>query len=290
MQVTIPGAAEWYLAQHHWPSEVMYHYTSRAALQNIIQTRAMWATDLRAMNDPRELKHGQKLIDQRLKNLGRKVTDAYKILLQSTHKQFRRLMAERSRSFSISFSEQPDLPHQWRDYAANGTGFVLGWSIDSECPEIPLRAFVTYDRAEQTRLLDGLVQFHMEWLREAMAKTSDPPETFSQAGLSLGMFFNIFSQTTKGPKWAPEREFRYVYQFYEGHEPPTQTFKTRTVDGLQRTYIDADFSRVALRRVVIGPRNDATAVEWLRRLLDENGYNSTDIIPPLVGIEELGEA
>jgi hypothetical protein len=64
--VIVPGATEWFVNQFDWPNSVMYHYTRREALESILNTRRMWAMDLRSMNDPRELVYGKALIDKRM--------------------------------------------------------------------------------------------------------------------------------------------------------------------------------------------------------------------------------
>jgi hypothetical protein len=285
-------AMHWFIAQHPWPNDVMYHYTSKEALQNIVSTKRMWATDLRKMNDPRELRHGRDLIDQRIKAAVRKLRNPLKeTFLRTVQRLFGTLMADRSTSFSISFSEHPDLPHQWRDYAADGQGFALGWSIDSYCPEIPLRMWVTYDRQKQRDVLDGLIDFHLTWIRDAVADGLAPDEAFSEAGLSLARYLDVVMQTFKSQKWSIESEFRYVYRYFRGYEPAGQIFKTRFAQGVEKQYIEADFCQVELRRVIIGPRTDMKAAEpWLRKLLDENGYFSTAIVPPVISVEDLDSA
>lgn len=57
----VPGITEWFVAQNRWPNRVMYHYTSSEALEGILQSKRMWAFDLRAMNDPEELRYAPNL-------------------------------------------------------------------------------------------------------------------------------------------------------------------------------------------------------------------------------------
>lgn len=290
-QVVIPEAEQWFIAQHRKPSDVMYHYTaSREALQNIILTRRMWATDLRAMNDPRELRYGKEMIDQRIKSAVRRSRNSLKeLFLRSMQKQFHTLITDRSSSFSISFSEHPALANQWRDYAAQGCGFVLGWSIDSVCPGAPLRMWVTYDRGRQKDLVDGLIKFHLDWILDSVSRDGNQPdEAFANAGLSLGMLLNVVLQTFKSKGWAQESEFRYVFQFFQGYDPPGSVFKIRFVEGVEKRYIEVDFTQVELRRVIIGPCNDiSSSSRWLRQLLDENGFENTTVVPPVVSLDEV---
>lgn len=286
----IPGAVEWYIAQHKWPYDLMYHYTSREALQSIVSTRKMWATDLRAMNDPGEVLYGKEMIAQRIKRAVRRHRSKGKTLfLEEMQKQLHSVIVQASSSFAISLSAHPDLPHQWRDYAKDGTGFALGWCIDSSCPGIPLKMWVTYDRVSQKRLIDGLIELHLDWISAAVNEQRVKPlDALTQAALSLAMFLNAVLHTFKGRRWESEDEFRYMFQVFEGYERPGQEIMNRVVNGVQKSYIEADFGQVELRRVIIGPGNDVARTEgWLRDILDRNGFRDTAIVHPLVSIDEL---
>jgi hypothetical protein len=286
-------AMRWFLAQYPWPNDVMYHYTSKEAMQNILATRRMWATDLRAMNDPRELRRGREMLNQRIKAVVRKSQNRLReAFLRTVQKLFLTLMADASTSFSISFSHRPDLPHQWRDYAADGHGFALGWSIDSTCPEIPLRMWITYEPILQRQRIDGLLNFHLTWISDVVSEGARTPmEAAEEAALSLARYMDVVVQTFKTMKWSVEEEFRYVYRYFHGFEPAGQVFKSRFAGGVEKRYIEADFGQVDLRYVIIGPRNDVeTAGPWLRRLLDELGYAETLIVAPNVSIADLDAA
>ena len=44
------------------PKETLYHYTTFAGLVGIVDSRVLWASDIRYMNDSAELKHTADLI------------------------------------------------------------------------------------------------------------------------------------------------------------------------------------------------------------------------------------
>jgi hypothetical protein len=240
------------------------------------------------MNDPRELKLGRELIRKRLKRairqLPHKVTKTFFHALWSN---FEKHFADRSTCFAISFSERPDLHSQWRDYAANGAGFVLDWSANSELLPAPLRTWVTYSRRQQTDLIDTLTNLHLKWMgRSVISGSRAPVDAFAEAGLSLAIFLYILLQTFKSEEWMREREFRYVHQRFEGHLPAAQIVKARIVGGVERQYVEVDFSSVALRRVIVGPGNTfVEASAWLRPLLDSSGFAETTIMPAFISPE-----
>jgi hypothetical protein len=270
----IPGALEWFISRHRWPNETMYHYTSRGAAENILANREMWASDLRSMNDPDELGYGRTLLAERFeKAVSRASNRARKLWLKTVYGQFIELVADRSSSFAISLSAEPDLPQQWRDYAARGEGVALGWSIDSDYPGRPLKMWVTYDRGEQARLADGLIDQHLAFIDRAPSL-----DAAFTSGLSLLRFLDVLLQTFKSTKWAAEREFRYVYQFFDGYTPGEPMFKTRTIGSVEKRYIEADFSTALLRHVVIGPGAEpVSTLAWLRGILHAHNYGDIPI-------------
>ena len=284
--VIVPGATEWFVGQFDWPNSVMYHYTRPDAFESILNTRRMWAMDLRSMNDTRELVYGKALIDKRMiKAAQRSRGTPQEQWLQTLRKLFETLIVKQSSTFSISFSKHPDLPHQWRDYAAEGTGLVLGWSIDSSYPGTPLKTWVTYDRQKQTDLIDGLIAFHAShMLRGLTTKGSDRESAWMSSGYSLFRFLNAVWLTFKDSSWSSEAEFRYVYHVFDQYLPDWCTIKTRADSG--RRYIEADFGPAELKYVGIGPRNDPTRTrEWVDELLERNHFAGVHVEQSTVSIQ-----
>src|SRR5687768_2712440 len=60
-------STEWVRKQAR-PPKILYHYTSAAGLQGILDTRRMWATHARFLNDPSELDYGLQLVRQVVTN------------------------------------------------------------------------------------------------------------------------------------------------------------------------------------------------------------------------------
>jgi hypothetical protein len=285
-------AMQWFMSQYAWPKDVMYHYTSQSSAESILRTRRMWATDLHAMNDPRELNFGRELIAQRVKAAIRRGRNEYRArFLKST---FRLLtgMAKQSSCFSISFSEDPALPHQWKNYAADGTGVALGWSIEETLPVVPLRMWVAYDRTKQRQLVDGLINFHLDWVADVTRERSRTPEAaLLEAAESLARYLEVASLTFKPGKWQAEREFRFAFRFFAGLEPAGHVLKSRFAEGREKKYIEADFADLRLRRVIIGPRSDIQEThDKFVRLLGLTGYSGVEVVLPVVSIEKVDSA
>jgi hypothetical protein len=284
--VVVPGATEWFVSQFQWPNSVMFHYTSKEAFEAILSTRRMWAMDLRTMNDPGELLYGKALIDKRVVKAAQRFRGTpIEPWVQTIRKLFQDLVVKRSSTFSISLSEHPDMPNQWRNYAAGGAGFVLGWSIDSSYPGTPLKTWVTYDRPKQTALIDGLIAFHASvMMRGLLDKAAEREQAWMSSSYSLFRFLNAVWLTFKDPSWSTESEFRYVYHVFDEHLPDWCTIKTRPETG--RRYIEADFGPADLKYVGIGPMNDpVTSRRWVDDILRRNGFNGVHVAQSTVSIE-----
>jgi hypothetical protein len=276
----LTGATEWLFNQYRWPNSVMFHYTSRVAFQSILSACRMWAMDLRSMNDPRELLHGKAVIDKRLIKAAKRFRGtAVEKWLSTLRKSFEEIVVRRSSAFAISLSEHRDMPNQWRDYAADGAGFVLGWSIDSDYPGVPLKTWVTYDREKQANIIDGLIDLHASALIHgsgAAPSISQRERVWTDVGYSLFRYLNAMWLTFKDASWSSEAEFRCVYHVFDESLPPWCEIKTRPETG--RRYIEADFRPVELKYIGIGPNNEPRSTkQWVEQLLEEHEYRGAHI-------------
>ncbi|WP_100469104.1 DUF2971 domain-containing protein [Mycobacteroides abscessus] len=115
--------------------KVLYHYTDAGGFTGIVGSGKIWATDIRFLNDPRELKYAwEELLValEEAKALKPEYSEAYDAtsqaisLIDATDPD-----AIEDRIFSTSFSANGDELGQWRSYANDGKGFALGFDRDS---------------------------------------------------------------------------------------------------------------------------------------------------------------
>lgn len=93
-------------------SEYIYHYTTMAGFKGIIESREIWATDLRYMNDPTELKLGYEYLNKMVCETGNSGNTIE--------------MDPSIPIFACSFSKHKDVLSQWRAYAKGG-GVAIGF-------------------------------------------------------------------------------------------------------------------------------------------------------------------
>ncbi len=109
------------------PSHQLYHYTSIDSLLSIVKDRALWATELKYLNDSQEFRYFAELMRQ--KTL---VYDAFgnEAEIDATN-QLRSWITDwfvdGALVFTTSFTEKGNVLSQWRGYCEHGKGVSLGF-------------------------------------------------------------------------------------------------------------------------------------------------------------------
>lgn len=106
------------------PNNSLFHYTTFSGLTGILQSRQLWLTDHKYLNDPSEIQHGKniivKLINESIKNnlnLSRFINDKITDLIENKYK-----------AYITAFCEEGDYLPAWRYYGDNGAGFSIGFN------------------------------------------------------------------------------------------------------------------------------------------------------------------
>lgn len=133
--MTIGDIAKQLYSEH--PTDVLYHYTSLDAIDGIVGSKSLWATDIRYFSDAAEMRHTVELlrfeIGQRIDQKGSNA----KML-----GQFREWLSHRLTAghmlFVASFTANGNLLSQWRGYCPHGRGISLGFNPELiyNCAEI----------------------------------------------------------------------------------------------------------------------------------------------------------
>ena len=192
------------------PPPLLYHYSSWEGLLGIINSRGLWASNCRSLNDNAELSHvmdvllhafenhfyqaglkGSKNIhniQQNLKNIGRK---------QSGHCVF-------------SLSESGDLLSQWRAYAQDGRGGSIGLNSTLLKNDITKSGFslgrCLYDHGIQYKICFDFLKNALMGIDLSSLNDNFPDELNEKIEdflYSVGIFL-------KHPAYVDEREWRIV--------------------------------------------------------------------------------
>ncbi len=198
------------------PQGVLYHYTTFTGLLGIVKSRALWASDIRYMNDSAELRHTADLINVEVRERIDGGHPNPHLLTQFVDWVSHRITSGHM-LFGASFRSQGNLLSQWRGYSTPGKGVSLGFSPEYilQCAEKQhfMVGRCIYEPAKQ-RLLIRQVVDAVEALagrlvvgeRTASERSVLYRETFARMETDLLRIAAIL----KHPSFHEEKEWRVV--------------------------------------------------------------------------------
>ena len=284
--IVADALADWNRIQGEAP-DLLYHYTDVAGLIGICSSGALWATNLRFMNDAKELAHSWKLM---LKVLAEAKDKAgFPAQLELIEEIERTAMAGwvgYPDFYATSFTANGDLLSQWRGYGSSGGGYAIGFdaarlvSPPSPYPQ-PDRFLnrVIYEEETQLRILrataDKMLELFATVDSSSHEMTGARARLFAALGEVVGFVFSF-----KDPAWSEEQEWRSVYVLPEDE---LDGVEFRPSGGIAVPYVSLAMGtepdgRPPIREIVQGPRLDnETGVRSLELLLASNGYSDVEI-------------
>lgn len=254
-----------------YDEDILYHYTSVQSVHSILQSKSIWATDYRYLNDKNEL-------EDAIDNLLNIVDESQKKDLKSAF--YLHLQHHVYTVFSLS--ESPKVLSQWRAYANDGQGMALGFSKSF------FDSFVASNDATNSTLVRCIYTDHISALKnilseykddinsiieimlQNMAKNDQLTQLRKNPKLFHGIILKLF--TIKNSAFSEEREVRYIsYQ-------KTIDSKTRVNNELIipfkeiRLYLpdDKECFNVVLNNIYLGPKCDERNRYSLERVLNLN--------------------
>lgn len=263
-------------------NDLIYHYCDSNAFFAICTNRKLWMNDLHSMNDFMELHWGYSIWEQsantRIEKYGKEFLDEIDEVIHFSGFQ--------SLLLANCFSTDKDVLSQWRAYADDGKGYVIGFNA-KELLGLPIRALqVLYDKERQikeaTATIDALYQLKQE--------DSNEFKTFCNVfGYDLSAF--------KNPAFIEEKEIRLIHLLdfkksndfmklvdkggiYFGEDRKGEEIKFRIKQDIPTPYIELDFSNNnkinPIKEVVIGPKNEVMKTA-IRIFLETIGIEKVEI-------------
>ena len=266
---------------------LLYHYTDVAGLIGICASRSLRATNLRFMNDAKELTHAWKLMRGVLTEAKERATLSAQLdLIDEIERATSTEWAGYPDFYSVSFTANGDLLSQWRGYGSSGGGYAIGFDpaglVQPPSPYPQPERFlhrVIYDQDVQLRFLrsaaDAMLALFAAVDPTESSVTKSRARVFSAMGELVGFAFGF-----KDPAWAEEQEWRAVHVRPNGELPGVEF---RPDSGVAMPYISLAMGtdpegRLPIRHIVQGPRiNSDLAAKSLELLLTANGYSDVDI-------------
>jgi hypothetical protein len=281
--------------------EVLYHYTSHAGLTGILEKRALWATNIRCLNDEREyelavtltgraierLIGGNEVRERRTRSTGKRTALIRGI---EDYRAFLRVLPELREAgpgqvYVASLSRHGNQLSQWRGYCPNGNGYSVGLSSDAlrEAPVSPdyFLARCIYDEATQDFVVQHFLrQIAAEYRAQGITTAIENRGDFRRQRLTE--LFPLLAPVIKDQSFNEEGEWRLITASVSSR---SETLKFRPGRSYIVPYVEAQMAERsnssgvptttwALERIVIGPSpNVAVAAESVRILLER--YRAT---------------
>ena len=197
------------------PPELVYHYTTGVGLKGIIEQSALWATDVRFLNDATELVLATTILRDQLKELlpepdwfdedeqGRQIP-VWEGRVGPAVAGYLEEVDEYFRCYVTCYCERDDLLSQWRAYAAGG--YSLAFQTDKF--DLERRDFDTAKRLMP-------VQYDPPAVVGQLAALATELNNFRTAHSSIEAYHQILwllpeLASVKGPAFGEEREWRLI--------------------------------------------------------------------------------
>lgn len=158
----------------------LFHYTTAMGLKGILDTKKIWATHFRFLNDASEVDYGMFVIGSCIDALRAqyqdKITQVFLDRVLKSVNPFNGMFD----CYISCFCEKDDLLNQWRDYAGNG-GYAIGLTgeligLRREHREVRYRSEIDYEifRVIYNAELQGrLIREPLELVLVALQKISE---------------------------------------------------------------------------------------------------------------------
>lgn len=272
---------------------ILYHYTNADGLIGIIESKNIWLSDYRSLNDRSEIVYAFKLI----KEVVEQHTKEYSMLETFDWESMFREDHQGELLFVGSFAQAADNPVLWRLYSKQ-RGYVLGIKTKSleGAKEKTKNAYfqrVIYNRDEQIKFIEEKF-LEFKKTRPNFKSEHELKEAFDRQFDRINFFFWLYQVApfVKDSSFEHEQEWRIAVHF---RLKSGAKFRTRDGDGDGDIIPYLELSMPApegkkhfwLQSVDMGPRVDASRnLPQLEALLDQNGFikDSIDLRQSLIPI------
>ncbi|MDP2212965.1 DUF2971 domain-containing protein [Phenylobacterium sp.] len=290
--------------------DILYHYTDLGGLQGMFSSFMMWLSDAAYMNDPLEGTWVHRIAlslclevlgdsaigEQTRDQIDARLTapDLWDQRLRTNSEPHRLRFAAMEEAFSpgfiASFTEDGDLLSQWRGYGAGGEGVSIGFDLKeltlSKIPGIfpgddrpPVLIRVEYDPDRQAAEIRGIFE-RVKQVYDAHANIL--AINLHTAARLPQLFYDVIRDALhdlrwefKSPYYREEREWRLV-----STQHGIRHGLTRMSNGHIVPYVEMPLpqvaakpiNRLAIPRIVLGPRCPPSALRSIRGMLQNLAY------------------
>jgi hypothetical protein len=262
---------------------ILYHYTSASALIGILQSRTMWTTGIRFLNDTTEYKFAVNLARDAIQRRVDKVGNQFDLALNNV--LLERLKAEvQAEVYVTSFTEKADQLSQWRAYCPPTGGYAIGFRSKALLQEdgTSLNCFLVrcvYNSDDQWTLVSRLVQAVDDFAAEKLSAGLTHDRIFRESFKLLGRLLPLLAPALKDASFAEEQEWRLVHlpMSFEEKRPQFRVGRSMIVPYYEHVFPSLT-DTVPIEELVVGPTvHPQLALDAAQALLSSNGLNAATV-------------
>ena len=252
---------------------ILYHFTTLGGMEGILRSKAIWASDIRFLNDSVEYNYATALTEEVFEKLDR-VRFA---LLHETWKEVRSNLLT-TRIFVASFCIRGDTLGQWRGYSDGGVGFSVGIRRRNAWLVGPKRAATfyrcVYDVRAQRQLITTALKGPLE-VYERLAAVSGANKTRLREQMQIVLWVQMMlaCAAIKHPAFREEQEWRCIIpNIVPGHSPVLVRAGEKTPIPYTVVQLGKPDAKIEIPHIVVGPNpHSELAVPAVRDLCLQHG-------------------
>jgi len=267
---------------------ICYHYTTMAAMRNILASQRFWLTAHEDTNDPAELVAADDAIISIAQDLLTSADERGKIVLAKFTERYSNLrVAKAVPTYLGCFSMSRDDANQWTNYGDGGRGVCLGVPILNEAPPTNPglgHALLLVNYSEDSWRAHVRKKF-IEIL-DLLSGSESTPENLAQAASAMFRIAAFEALSAKHSNWEVEHELR-IAAVEDGRSAVTAPILERESKDRKVRYVEILVRqagrRIALHEIITGSElNAVDAHREVEAALADAGYAPTDIEYPRI--------
>ena len=248
------------------PETVVWHYTKGAALQSIIETGTIYATQVSCLNDSSEMRYASGLFKRALLALVPKY--ANNPVVESFLQKYLGLIEDTpdmpthapSKFMVACFTELEDDLTQWNGYCKGENGYAIGFRLKglfyNDGNSLVVR--VNYDQALHEKVAaevaEATVRFYLEGLPSNPAEVETWKDSFF---VNWDTRITRLAPMIKDPSFAAEKEFRIIRELQVSDLASMKFVQRDTMMSrhlpLRRQFGEQKFPMLPIERIIVGP-------------------------------------
>jgi len=277
------------------PNMTIWHYTTGSAFLGMIESGAIRATQVAAVNDSTETVYATRLYRNAIIGLkdaqaGNELAQGFlQSVLDETHESPEMPGHADSKFFVSCFTELQDDINQWLKYGGehgeNGyaIGFrAIGLRIDGNTAVVR----VNYDTALHRRLAEDAARLTLDYYLEGLVgdRAQNPAQWAKEFFEAWDQAIYRLSPIAKDQAFSAEREYRMIHEL-QSYDMPFVRYQQKS--SLLGRYIDLKpngweglrVPRLPIQKVMIGPgRHKGITKRSVESLLQQMGYTGVDVL------------